>query len=98
MHLDVGAIQRRVGLEKTCPFREGGCNHAGPVLAPLQHVPEQVDGACQTDPEIIRILRFVGEDEIKVILQVLSDARQFVHHGDAVLLDVLGAANAGQLQ
>jgi hypothetical protein len=39
-----------------------------------------------------------GEDDVEVVLQVLADAREGVHDGDAMPAQVLRIADARQLQ
>ncbi len=94
VQLDVRSIQCGIGFQEGCPFCEGRGNHACALAPPLQDRTGQTRCAAQPDTEVIGIPGLVGEDEIKVVLQVLPNAGQFMHHVDAMLGNVLRTPHA----
>ena len=74
------------------------------VIGPRSFAPVLADGPEQPRQRLERnaveigIVGHVAEHEVRVILQVLSDAGQMMHGGDAVLAKGCAVADAGEHQ
>ena len=98
MQLDVGDVEIRPRLQEAAAFGEIR-GHRPAAFAPvLADRPQQPRDAAERDAVEVRIVRHVAEHEIRMVLQVLPDAGQMMHAGDAVLAEGCAVADAGQHQ
>src|SRR5271170_6083731 len=96
--LDIWPRQRGIGLQKRAAFGEGRGDHACPVPSPLRDMLDQGGGPDDPNAEHVGVSGFVGQYEIDMVAEVLTDARQFMDHFDAVALQILRAPDPGELK
>ena len=98
MQLDVGNVEVGPGFQEAAAFGEIR-GHRPAAFAPvLADGPQQPRQRLQRDAVEVRIVRHVAEHEIRMVLQVLPDAGQMMHAGDAVLAKCGAVADARQHQ
>ena len=85
MQLDVGDVEIGPRLQEAAAFGEIRGHRPAPLPAILRDAAEQPRQALERGAEEIRAVRHVAEDEIRMVLQILADARQMMHAGNAVL-------------
>jgi hypothetical protein len=98
MQLDVRHIEIGPGFQEAAAFGEIR-GHRATALAPV--LPDRAKDARQTAERNAGEIRAVGgvaEDEVRMVLQVLADAGQMMHRGDAVACERFAVADTGQHQ
>ena len=98
MQLQVGPVERGIRSHEGAALgaRRGGQSVACPP--PFQQVPDELQQPHRAETEKIGVARPPGHDEIEMILEVAADAGQLMQHADAMDGELIGRADAGQLQ
>ena len=94
MQLQIRYCQRRVGLDETSRFSVIAGQHAFARAHVLEHLARQAHRAFQRHAHQISAVDFVAKNKVRVVLQVLADPGQVVHHGDALCLQLRGRPHA----
>ena len=68
------------------------------MLAPLEDFGGQLERGAKTNAKVVGVACLVAKNEVQVVLKVLTDTLQVMHHFDAMRGDILRPANARQLQ
>ena len=84
MQLDVGHVEVGAGFEEAAAFGDVRRHRPAPLAPVLRDALEDSRDAAERQAGEVRRIRGEAEDEIRMILQVLSDAGQMVRGGDAV--------------
>ena len=84
MQLDIGHVEVGAGLEEAAAFGDVRGHRPAPLAPVLRDALEDSRDAAERQAGEIRRIGSKAEHEIRVILQVLSDARQMVADRDAV--------------
>src|SRR5450631_4694756 len=84
MQLDVGDVEIGTGFEKSAAFRKIGSHRSAPFAAVLHDGAKLMRDAAKRHAGEIGTVRPIGENEIRMILQVLPDAGQMMRGCDPV--------------
>ena len=98
MQLDVGHIEVGPRLEEAAAFGDVRGHRSAPLASVLRDPLEDPRDAAERQAGEIGRVGGKAEHEIRMILQVLSDAGQMMRGGDAVLGQRGRVADAGQHQ
>ena len=98
MKLDIGNFEVRPGLQEAAAFGEVRRHRPGSLAPVLADRAQQSRQGLERDAVEVGIVRHVAEHEIRMVLQVLSDAGQVMHGGDAVLSHLSAVADAREHQ
>jgi hypothetical protein len=96
--MHVGRFELRPRLEKGEQGRRGQAHETAAGCQVLHHLGDGADAARHVIVGDARVLHFPDDAGVDVVAEVLADGAQLVLHLDAVLLQQLGPADAGQLQ
>ena len=98
MQLDVGYVEVGAGFQEAAALGEIRGHRPASFASVLANGTQQPRQGLQRDAIEIRIVRHVAENEIGMVLQVLSNAGQMMHAGDAVFCKRGAVADARQHQ
>ena len=98
VQLKVGAIHRGVAFEEGSSFRERRGHHARAVFLPAGNFAHHAHAGTWANAKVVGVFAFKGVNKVQMVLQVLPNTGQGVHHLNAVVGDVFGAAHTRQLQ
>ncbi|MNO89958.1 hypothetical protein D3C76_814570 [compost metagenome] len=98
VQLDVRARQAGVGAQEGAALRAVAGQRPGPVAHVFGQALAHIHRAGGGNAEQRGVVALVAEHQVRVVLQVLADAGQFVAHGDAVGADLGLRADPGQHQ
>ena len=98
MQLDVGDVEVGPGLLQEAAALGEIRGHGTAAFATVLADSAQQRNAFKRDAVEVRIIRQIAEHEIRVVLQILADAGQVMHAGNAVLAERSAIADAGQHQ
>ena len=97
MELDVGRLLRPVAPPEAAGLDDVGGDRPLAEQRVFQ-AGHRLPALLLVAVDAVRPVEFGDDVDIHVIVQVLADARQVVHHLDAVLAEMLGRADARQHQ
>lgn len=98
VHLDVRSFQIGTRLQECAAFGKVGGQGTGSRVPVLPDVAQRLDRAAYRYAERIQAVRLVAENEVRVILQVLSHAREIGDDLDSVTSEFVLRPDAGQHQ
>ena len=98
MHLDVGCRQFRPGLEEGQQRRRGQAHEAAAGRQVLHHLGDGAQAARHVVVGDVGHLQAPDDAGVDVVAEILAHRLQLVLHLDAVLLQQLGLADAGEFE
>jgi hypothetical protein len=98
MQLDVGDVEVGPRFQEAAAFGEIRGHRPAPFAPVLADGAQQPRHRLHREAVEVRIVRQVAKDEIRMVLQIMPDAGQMMHAGNAVLAECGTVADAGQHQ
>ena len=99
VQLQIGCRLGRAAADEATRLCVVGGEHAGAAAAPVHHTARNAHRRLGRHAEqVLEVRRVVQQHHVGVVVQVLAHARQIVHHGNAVLLQLRARANAREHQ